>query len=261
MAKADFCFTYYDGDATRDMAHMNRLERGAYNDVIIQQRQRGHLSIEDLKKFLSKDFDTVWPALEWVFKIDAEGKYFIEWLENSIKKAAAHSKKQSGNVRNRYQEPTKDIPKQTLETPLGSGDGDEKGLEFEEKRVQGEKHLVPQMQAIFKKHIKSYGPNQERDFKPLFSIAEYIAEQLNIGPPVANAALVLQEWEAVCLHLSDPQNFYHSKSLKTISTHIQEVFQKQKNGNSKNSRSGHPSGGGVSSTAIIQPGKSFNTSL
>ena len=44
MAKADFCFTYYDGDATRDMAHMNRLERGAYTDVVIQQRQRGHLS-------------------------------------------------------------------------------------------------------------------------------------------------------------------------------------------------------------------------
>ncbi len=39
MAKEDFCFTYYDGDAARDMAHMNRLERGAYTDVIISQRK------------------------------------------------------------------------------------------------------------------------------------------------------------------------------------------------------------------------------
>lgn len=94
MAKADFCFNFYDGDATRDMAHMNRLERGAYMDVMIQQRQRGHLSLEDLKRFLSKDFDAVWTALEWVMKKDGDGKFFIEWIEVSEARAKTHSKLQ-----------------------------------------------------------------------------------------------------------------------------------------------------------------------
>lgn len=135
MAKADFCFTYMDGDATRDMAHMNRLERGAYTDVIIQQRQRGHLALDDLKKFLSRDFEAVWPALEWILKKDSDGKFFIEWLEVSEIKAKSHSKKQSGNRMEREEKSTKPQPNgnQTstknesgshLVPPLKDGDGD-----------------------------------------------------------------------------------------------------------------------------------------
>lgn len=163
MAKADFCFNFYDGDATRDMAHMNRLERGAYTDVIIQQRQRGHLSLNDLKKFLSKDFDAVWPALEWILKKDAAGLFFIEWLENSEKKAKAHSVKQKENRAKalnkepkRNQPPTKRQPKtksgQPSVEPLGNGDGNENGLkknknesdrDFYEPDIQGEEIFFP----------------------------------------------------------------------------------------------------------------------
>ena len=123
MAKLDFCFTFYDGDATRDMAHMNRLERGAYMDIIIQQRQRGHLSLDDIKKILSRDFDSVWGAIEWVMKIDTGGKYFVEWLDVSIEKAKAASKKQKENVENRYQTSTKPLPNYSKNLPLEDGDG------------------------------------------------------------------------------------------------------------------------------------------
>lgn len=163
MAKADFCFNFYDGDATRDMAHMNRLERGAYTDVIIQQRQRGHLSINDLKKFLSRDFDAVWPSLEWILKKDAAGLFFIEWLENSEKKAKAHSVKQKENRAKaltkgpkRNQQSTKRQPKtksgQPLVEPLGDGDVNENGLEknvkeseknFDEPDTPGDEIFFP----------------------------------------------------------------------------------------------------------------------
>ena len=56
MAKEDFCFTYYDGDAARDTTHMNRIERGAYHDLIISQRKFGHLTIDQVKKILGRDF-------------------------------------------------------------------------------------------------------------------------------------------------------------------------------------------------------------
>lgn len=92
MAKHDFCFTYYDGDATRDMSHMNRLERGAYNDLVISQRKFGRLTMLIIKKTLGEDFEKVWDSLELVL-VKEEDNYFIEWLENSeikMKKQASH---------------------------------------------------------------------------------------------------------------------------------------------------------------------------
>lgn len=99
MAKEDFCFTYYDGDAARDKAHMNRLERGAYDDIISAQRKRGHLLLEDIKRVLSKDFETCWASLEWILKKDEDGKYYIEWVDKSIDKMRRHSERQKENGR------------------------------------------------------------------------------------------------------------------------------------------------------------------
>jgi len=96
MAKTDFCFTFYDGDASRDMSHMNRLERGAYTDVMISQRKFGRLSLLMIKKTLGKDYESVWESLEMVLKKE-EDKYFIEWLDVSIEKMKNQSLHQSEN--------------------------------------------------------------------------------------------------------------------------------------------------------------------
>lgn len=90
MAKEDFCFTYYDGDAARDMSHMNRIERGAYHDIIISQRKFGHLTLDQCRKILSKDFDACWPSIELILNVDEDGKYYIEWLHNSITEREAY---------------------------------------------------------------------------------------------------------------------------------------------------------------------------
>lgn len=97
MPKEDFCFTYYDGDAARDKAHMTRLERGAYDDIISAQRKRGHLSTNDIKRVLGSDYEICWPSLEWVLKQDEEQKYFIEWVETSLQRAQKFSQKQKEN--------------------------------------------------------------------------------------------------------------------------------------------------------------------
>lgn len=98
MAKEDFCFTYYDGDAARDKAHMSRLERGAYDDIISAQRKRGHLSIDDIKKVLSKDFESCWESLEWVLEKDEEGKYFIQWVDKSVSDMKKNSQKNKEKI-------------------------------------------------------------------------------------------------------------------------------------------------------------------
>lgn len=139
MAKEDFCFTYYDGDAARDKAHMTRLERGAYDDLISAQRKRGHLSIEDIRRVLSKDFNECWPSLEWILRKDAEEKYFIEWVDKSIAKMRANSKKQKEKVEKRWNKCTETIPrynngKETVVPFYEYENGNEDGIvnEFEE---------------------------------------------------------------------------------------------------------------------------------
>lgn len=151
MAKEDFCFTYYDGDAARDTTHMNRLERGAYHDIIISQRKFGRLTLDQIKKILGRDFADCWPAIELIMKV-ADGKYFIDWLEMSIQKMRLHSKKQSENRKNKTkdnQTTTKPEPKTNQIEPLEDGDGDESVFEENKKEPDFKKPDVDGDEIVF----------------------------------------------------------------------------------------------------------------
>lgn len=231
MAKEDFCFTYYDGDATRDTSHMNRLERGAYHDIVISQRKFGRLTIDQIKKILGKDFQDCWPAIELIMKSE-EGKFYIEWLGNSIEKMRRQAKHQSQNGKlggrkpNETQTQAKSKPtpnpNQSELKPLGDGDGigDESVLETEI-----ENFLVPEMQEIFKRHNPKYNQNRERDYKPLLSIAEFLMDQGKLeGSPEENKRNIMAAWDPLCRIISKDK-FYSTKTLSTISKQIQEITQ------------------------------------
>jgi hypothetical protein len=145
MAKEDFCFTYYDGDACRDMSHMNRLERGAYNDLVLQQRKFGRLSLEQIKKVLGKDFEECWPSVNLVLIFDeTEQKYFIEWLEKSVKKMRAHAQHQSKRGKGNAKKVTEPEPdsNQTQTEPEPTinlkEDGNGNGIEDKDFKYQYE---------------------------------------------------------------------------------------------------------------------------
>ena len=94
-------FNYYYADAASDVAHMNRLERGCYFDLIHAQKKFGKLPVEQIKKILGKDYEQCWPALEMVlFKED--DLYFIEWVYDSIEQRKQHSLKQKENIGKRW---------------------------------------------------------------------------------------------------------------------------------------------------------------
>lgn len=97
MAK-DPAFLFYDGDAARDVSHMNRLERGAYFDLIQSQRKFGGYTVEQARKILGKDFDEVWPAIELILSKDNSNVFFIEWVKNSIENRADHAEKQRKRI-------------------------------------------------------------------------------------------------------------------------------------------------------------------
>jgi len=99
MRGKDPAFLFYDGDAARDVSHMNRLERGCYFDLIQAQRKFGGYTVEQARKILGKDFETCWEALELVLSCE-NGRYFIEWVDVSIKNRVEHSKKQRDRIQN-----------------------------------------------------------------------------------------------------------------------------------------------------------------
>ena len=167
MAKLDFCFTYYDGDAARDMAHMNRLERGAYSDLIISQRKFGPMPIEKIKKILGADFEACWESLEAVLLKNEKGDYYIEWLQNSTNKSKKHSKKQTknrfGKTKNNQKEPNNNQTE-----PLGDGDGYEDEIEDEIESFGKSENLLSQDDFEEEVFIVDTYPDFERDFWPTY---------------------------------------------------------------------------------------------
>jgi len=241
MAKEDFCFTYYDGDAARDKAHMNRLQRGAYDDIISAQRKRGHLSIDDIKRVLSGDFDVCWPALEWVLKIDETGKFFIEWVDRSIAKMRAHSEKQKDKVNARwhknkpsqYQNDTTVLPQNSHGTdpviPLENGNGDGNTNGFVEGGT-GETipaGIVPDMLHEFMLTNPDYPSEQLTDFPALRLIAGKILkwqkQKGDITDP-ANAETIKLRWGELIPFIRADSHF-GGYSILQINKYFQSIVQ------------------------------------
>jgi len=95
----DPAFLFYDGDAARDVSHLNRLERGCYFDLIQAQVKFHGISTGQAKKILGKDFESCWPAIEMVL-LKEDDKYFIEWLKISVEKRKAYTEKQRERSQN-----------------------------------------------------------------------------------------------------------------------------------------------------------------
>lgn len=105
----------------------------------------------------------------------------------------------------------------------------EKDIDKEEYKVVEKKYICPEMQKVFKKRVMNYSPDNTRDFEPLLSIANFIHKQENMNGDIAkNHEKVLEVWDLVSNWIS-VDKFYSQKSLKTISTHIQEIFNKTNN--------------------------------
>lgn len=96
MAK-DPAFLFYDGDAARDVSHMNRLERGCYFDLIQAQRKFGSYTVEQARKIIGKDFETCWEALSLVLEQE-NGAFFIPWVRESILKRKEFSEIQKKRI-------------------------------------------------------------------------------------------------------------------------------------------------------------------
>lgn len=99
-----------------------------------------------------------------------------------------------------------------------------------------DRYVIIEMLQVVKNINPEYPGDIDLDGRPLMKIAEFICKQMkaNSGPD-NNAYTVLPIWEQLYTVINaDP--FYGQKSLSTISTHIQEFWQKTAYGDRKNAK-------------------------
>ena len=128
----DPAFLWYDGDAARDVSHMNRLERGAYFDIVQAQRKFRGITAEQARKILGSDFEAVWPSIEMILDRDETGKYIIPWVQESIDKRTKFNELQKNKIQNYWDKKHKknniprNYPGNTVEIPLENEKENEK---------------------------------------------------------------------------------------------------------------------------------------
>lgn len=88
--------------------------------------------------------------------------------------------------------------------------------------------LLTQMQDVVERVNPDYPFDREYDFQPLRKCADFIFKQAMKGGNTSTNGFI-PVWELIyTTACNDP--FYKDKSLGTIANHIQEFFQKAKNG-------------------------------
>jgi hypothetical protein len=273
MAKEDFCFTYYDGDAARDMQHMDRTCRGAYNDLLIMQRkvQGGMLTMSHIKAVLGSDFEKCWPSLEFILKRE-DDFFYIEWVKNSVEKMKENSKSQAEKIKkywedvdagiipppkngrkkipNKYQTNTTVLKTNTDKIPIINGNEDGNGNIDLKKGGVGEtiqqpefiplpQTLVGGMRNDFKAVFPAYYFDEGHN-AALLEIAVKIAKERglngNITEPV-NVEKIRTRWGELSNHIKSEPHF-SKYDLTQINKYFSAINQSISNARNENTPQG-----------------------
>lgn len=197
----DPAYLFYPADASEDTQFMNRLERGAYFDILKAQKKFGKFKLEHIRKILGTDFNSCWPALEICLTCE-DDMYFIGWVNDSIVKRKEYTESRrknrtgkpknptSGNIESYVQDMTE------AENTYVSDMVIENEIEIEGivEKKQCEKYVIPTMMAKFKELKPKYIVQKEKDYPALLKIASIISRQQAVS---INDGNVITIWEQI----------------------------------------------------------------
>lgn len=226
MAK-DPAFLFYPADAAEDTQHLNRLERGAYFDILKAQKRFGKFTEDQIQKVLGKDFETVWPSLKICLTYENH-MYFIAWVHDAIEKRKEYSESRrnnrkkdknsiSGIISSSYDKDMKthekdmsNISNSYVEHMGNAIENINTIVNNEEKGVEGEKEeseadpifdptaIVPRMLSIWKAAKPKYIIRLNDDFAALGKICRIIQKEESVSiDSVKGREHVLQIWQTL----------------------------------------------------------------
>jgi hypothetical protein len=201
MAK-DPAFLFYDADAARDVSHMNRLERGAYFDIMQAQRKFGRLTPAQIEKVLRKDYKKCWNSISLVMTM-TDGKYYIQWLEESTEKRKAYSKSRGAN---RWKHKSAEA------------------VPVEPEHAGAKEPLVQQMADVWKSVINGYAFSKDDDYRALLDFARFICDQIGLPLNMLKTDPVLVKWKQMIRVIDDHPSWRKKSLLNLAKFNKQEIY-------------------------------------
>lgn len=227
MAK-DPAFLFYPGDYLRDTQCLSEKAQVAYDRIMCEHMRNISEDMNNIVitkervnffiKRLSED-----EKLELFHVMTKKtGGYQIDWVAESICKRKSYSNSRANNRSGKNKEHMNNISEHMEDED-----------EIDNENIKDNKYILPEMQKVFKKRVLNYITDDSKDFEPLLSIAKFIHTQEKLNGDVTKSnAVILDVWDKISIWISK-DSFYSQKSLKTISTYIQEILNKSKNGTPK----------------------------
>lgn len=102
MAK-DPAFLFYYQDFAYGTRKMSFEEKGAYIELLCEQADTGHLSLDDIKRSLNSHF-SIWERICKKFKQDEEGRFYNSVLEEHISKRKSFVNSRKKNLMGSHKE-------------------------------------------------------------------------------------------------------------------------------------------------------------
>lgn len=232
MAK-DPAVLFYTSDFLSGTFTMTHEQVGKYIRLLCLQHQKGVLSEKDMINVCGTYDEDVFS------KFEKSGKTFFnkrmkeeadkrQSFCESRRKSRQGSKNQTNN-QNTYVPRMENVNENVNENAIE----DDNGTVNKDFGKSENLLIVPEMLKTFQAHNPKYPASKDKDYRPLFSIANYLCEIGKLpGSPDQHRDKILEAWEPICKVIK-ADKFYSQKTLSTISNHIQEILQISLNGNSK----------------------------
>lgn len=237
MSKAkDPAVLWYYRDYLSGTEEMSWAEQGAYSRLLNKQADKGHLSLESVKKILKKDFPVLWPAVSEKFLIDQDGNYYNERMDIEVAKRAKNSKAQKDRIqkywddlRNGTGSTTEYSTEDTTVIPIANANASKELKDGDAEEIPDIRHagMVPEMVAAFKEYFPKYPEDVDKDFRACLAIAWKIADANNwprFDLIEKRKSDVVKEWSGIVAFAANDK-WFKKRSITDLNNEWQRLMQ------------------------------------
>jgi hypothetical protein len=192
---------FYTSDFLSGCALMDMRERGQYITLLCLQRERGHMTMQEIVRAVKK------PSTEVMrkFQKDDDGKYYNRRMDLEIEKREAHCQRQRENVAKRWNKQNKpsgigdgNSSGNTTVLPLGNGNGNGNGNIKDNSSISEEKKKGKEFTAPTLEEVEAYAeergvPDLGKTFFEYFTAGEWCD---STGKPVQSWKQKFLTWES-----------------------------------------------------------------
>lgn len=260
MAKDPAVLWYYR-DYLSGTEEMTWAEQGAYARLLNKQADKGHLSLDSIKKILKRDFLILWPGIAQKFLQDDEGNFYNDRMDLEISKRCKNSKAQRDRINKYWNEQrnnhgntgngsTDNTTVYTTVKPIANAIANAK-IVFEGGMGETKLPIVQKMTDSWMALKTDYPFDLHADAYALADIGTFLSSRLGgRWPPDTDVGYlaIAEMWERLAAWIHH-DSFYKGFSLGMISktSTLQTIWQKSKE--KKNAAGSPKSGSGNRRTA------------